>query len=126
MLQGSRHTLIYLAEPGSSLANLFSNSSLGKQLCFLFFFLSAGPRGTVSEGMVPVSSWLCGENGRYFLDKEWQFPELQRNRKGKEIKTHGEDLQGVLHVQPSEIIHAVMDSLRLPFVFRHTTHLESH
>lgn len=48
-------SLVDLAEPGSCLVNLFSKSMLGKILV-VPLFLSAGPQGTVCEGIFHVSS----------------------------------------------------------------------
>lgn len=90
-LQAHFAARVYLAEPGSCLANLSSKSMPGKILQFLFC-CQLGPRALCVRAH-SMSAASCSEKTRHFLDKELQFPELQKATKegGRTLKHMGKN-----------------------------------
>lgn len=101
-------SFVRLAGPGSCLANSFSESTPGKALA-VPLFLSAGPRALCVRACSMLASG-CSEKTE---DTSWikyccfQNYRKKPNQEKKNIKMHGSALQGVLHLQVSEIFYAV-------------------
>lgn len=54
---------------------------------------SAGPQGLCERPYSHVGSWLCGDNGGNFLDKESQFLQVQKGTEEVKSDHKGEEMQ---------------------------------